>query len=467
MNPRTGEGHMEWEYSGNAPCDPSSPFTHIAQRNPGLGGFSSPSKESGRLNPFAGLSTPLKPKPPSATRFAPQISAKSTAPPFRNPAFTTPRKIHDDAIFSEVSGAEDSPAPTETSDAPNDTPDLDHVGDISMGGIITPTKVSKAARYARSSQNKKHSSGKGEIKGARDSSRSVLFRKRKRHNLDRDVSSVVRYQDHDESGGETEGSFWSEEWLKKNKDLGRGPQRGFLGSLFHMLDEHPNAPENLHRWIQLFINMLVATTVIGVGWSIVSTIRSDIRNANESARLDIMSKIAECTKHWKDNSCESNDKPFFQSQCDKWYDCMVQNPESIMRVKVTAKQIAEIINEFSDAMNFKAWGFFFAIIIICVFGNNLILGRNGKSGKAMPYNREPMTNASGVGDETNVMWMPVQTPRMKRHAMLDDGSDTDSSLPHSTPLMLPHYTPSGRRSPSKGERARSPMKYSRSPSKVY
>lgn len=72
-----------------------------------------------------------------------------------------------------------------------------------------------------------------------------------------------------------------------------------------------------------------------------------------------------------------------------------------------------------------------------------------------------------MGDDPNVMWMPVQTPRMKRHAMLDDGSDTDSSLPRSTPLMLPHYTPSGRRSPSKGERARSPIKYARSPSKGY
>ncbi|OAA66413.1 Nucleus export protein Brr6 [Akanthomyces lecanii RCEF 1005] len=468
MNPRTGEGHMEWEYSGNAPCDPSSPFTHVAQRNLGFGGFSSPSKGRGRPNPFAtSIPSPSRPQPPSSSRFAPQISAKSTAPPFRNPAFTTPRKPFDEAILSEASGAEDSPAPTEASDMPNDTPDVDPLGDVSMGGVITPTKVSKSARYGRSSHNKKHSSGKGEIRSNRDSSRSALLRKRKRHNLDRDVSSVVRYQGHDESDGETDASVWSEGILRKDKSQGRGQQRGFLGSIFHMLDEHPNAPENLHRWVQLFINMLVATTVIGVGWSIVSTIRSDIRNANEGARLEIMSAIAECTKHWKDNACETNNRPFFQSQCDKWHDCMVQNPESIMRVKVTAKQIAEIINEFSEAMNFKAWGFFFAIIIICVFGNNLILGRNANSGQVTAFNGEPQKNANRMADDPNVIWMPVQTPRMKRHMMLDDGSDTDSSLPRSTPLMLPHATPSGRRSPSKGERARSPIKYSRSPSKGY
>ncbi|OAA55091.1 Nucleus export protein Brr6 [Cordyceps fumosorosea ARSEF 2679] len=464
MNHRSGEGHMEWEYSGIAPCDPSSPFTQVAQRNTGFSGFSSPSKGNGRPNPFASVPSSAKPQPPSVTRFAPHIPPKSAAPPFRNPAFTTPRRPLEETVLSEASGAEDSPAPTEASDMPNDTPDVDHMGDVFMGGVITPTKVSKSARYGRYLREKKHTSGKGEIRNSRDSSRAALPRKRKRHNLDRDVSSVVRYQDNDESEGETDASVWSEGRAQKGQ--GRRQQRGFLGSIFHMLDEHPNAPENLHRWIQLFINMLVATTVIGVGWSIVSTIRSDIRNANEGARLEILSSIAECTKHWKDNGCETNDRPFFQSQCDKWYDCMVQNPESIMRVKVTAKQIAEIINEFSEAMNFKAWGFFFAVIILCVFGNNLVLGRGSNGGHAAPYNREPVKSANGMGDDSGVMWMPVQTPRMKRHALLEDGSDTDSSLPRATPLMLPHYTPSGRRSPSKGERARSPVKYSRSPIKA-
>lgn len=114
-------------------------------------------------------------------------------------------------------------------------------------------------------------------------------------------------------------------------------------------------------------------------------------------------------------------------------------------------------------------GFFFAVVILCVFGNNLILGRGASgSGHAASYQgQHQKNNMHGRGDDNNVMWMPVQTPRMNRHALLDDGSDTDSSLPRATPLMLPHYTPGGRRSPSKGERARSPIKYSRSPSKGY
>ncbi|KAL6406955.1 hypothetical protein AUP68_09772 [Ilyonectria robusta] len=45
------------------------------------------------------------------------------------------------------------------------------------------------------------------------------------------------------------------------------------------------------------------------------------------------------------------------------------------------------------------------------------------------------------------MWVPVQTPRVNRHAMLDDGTDTDSSPPKMKPLLAAPYTPSGRRSP--------------------
>lgn len=32
MNPRTYESHMDWEYQGQGPCDPSSPFTHAASK---------------------------------------------------------------------------------------------------------------------------------------------------------------------------------------------------------------------------------------------------------------------------------------------------------------------------------------------------------------------------------------------------------------------------------------------------
>lgn len=279
------------------------------------------------------------------------------APPFRNPAFTTPSRPVDEIVFSEASGAEDSPGLTEASDVPNDTPEVDHMGDTNMGGTLSPTRISKSSRYAKTLFAKKHAAGKGEIRN-RESGKAGLLRKRKRHNLDKDVGSVVRYMlpESDMSESEPDMPVASHNGRPKRKTSGQVQKRGVIGSMFHMLDEHPNAPDNLHRWIQLVLNLLIISTVIGVGYTIVSTIRSDIFNANEAARLELQSKMAECQKQYLENGCAKNDRPPILAQyCNDWNDCMMQNPDAIMRVKVTAKQIAEIINEFSEAMNFKAW----------------------------------------------------------------------------------------------------------------
>ncbi|KAF4962005.1 hypothetical protein FSARC_9882 [Fusarium sarcochroum] len=424
--------------------------------------FGSPSKST-RPNPFANLGTPSKSQPPQSSFFTPQLPSKAAAPPFRNPAFTTPRRPFDDLALSEASGAEDSPAQTEVSDFPNDTPEADRMSDVNMGGMPSPSRVDKSYRYGKVPFSaKKHTPGRGEIRANRDLSVSDFIRKRKRHNLDKDVGSITRHR-WTESDSDSDDSIAPRRSRGKRKT--KEPPKGFLGSLFHMLDEHPNAPDNLYRWVQLLVNFFLVSIFVYIGWSIVGTVRTDIQNANETARFEIMSRITECQTQYTMNECAKKDRPALKAMCDEWYDCMMQNPESIMRVKVTAKQIAEIINEFSDAMNLKAWGFFFAVLIFCAFANNIFLGSYANKAAAPAPSQpaapshEPPENGAGF------MWVPVQTPRMQRHMMLDDGTDTDSSPPKMKPLLAAPYTPSGRRSPSKGERGRSPIKYNRSPSK--
>jgi len=73
------------------------------------------------------------------------------------------------------------------------------------------------------------------------------------------------------------------------------------------------------------------------------------------------------------------------------------------------------------------------------------------------------------------IWAPIgQTPRHIRRGLFaaaaDDATDTDNSPDQVRAIMAaPPHTPSGRRSPSKGEkdRGRSPTKNGRSPNKVY
>ncbi|RBA14684.1 hypothetical protein FPRO05_13229 [Fusarium proliferatum] len=473
MDRRTYEGPMDWEYQNSGPFDPTSPFTHAAKSNSQNGKFTftgvtvaavaSTIRDVWQL--FANR-TPSKTKPPQSS-FTPQLSSRTTAPAFRNPAFTTPRRPFDDVALSEASGAEDSPALTEVSDFPNDTPEADRMSDINMSGMTSPSKIDKSFRYSKTPfSSKKHTPGRGEIRATRDLSVSEFIRKRKRHNLDRDVSSITRHR-WTESDSDSEDSIAPRQTRGKKKTTKEAP-RGFLGSLLHMLDEHPNAPDNLYRWVKLIVNFFLVSVFVYIGWSIVTTVKTDIENANEMARIEIMGKITECQTQYSINGCAKNDRPALRVACEEWSECMTQNPEAIMRVKVTAKQIAEIINEFSEAMNLKAWGFFFAVLIFCAFANNFFLG-GYVSKPAPPVQSQPaapphdpsMAPENGPG----FMWVPVQTPRMQRHMLLDDGTDTDSTPPPKMKTILaPPYTPSLRRSPSKTDRGRSPVK-NRSPSK--
>ncbi|KAG6009571.1 hypothetical protein E4U21_001938 [Claviceps maximensis] len=472
MEARTFESPMDWEYQDKGPLDPTSPFAQAAkhaQRNKLESPFKTPSRKP---NPFARLQLTSESQlhPPQSPRFTPQLPSQTTAVPFRNPAFTTPRKPVDEVFFSEASGAEDSPAPTEASDYPNDTPDIDRRADTSLGATFTPLKIDKTVRYGKqSSVIKKHAAGRGEIRPYRDNNK--VLRKRKRHNLDKDVGSVSRGLDGDIWDSD---SYASEDGSGSGLSKGQGSQvkrKGPFESLFHAMNKYPNTPDHMQRWMQLGANVFLVSVLTYVCWSVVSTIRTDIYNANLAEQRNLLGQIEACQDKWTVNGCKDNDRPALKVLCDEWHDCMRQDPDAIMRVKVTAKQVAEIINEFTETMHLKAWGVIMAIILICTTVNFSAFSRqdSGHKGGHKPIQPTPSQSASSLPDQVRspgitpgYMLVPVQTPRMQRQALLDDGTDTDNS-----PINLKSfYTPSGRRSPSKISRPPlSPIKYGRTPSK--
>lgn len=108
-----------------------------------------------------------------------------------------------------------------------------------------------------------------------------------------------------------------------------------------------------------------------------------------------------------------------------------------------------------------------AIIVICSTVNLSAFSRSHSHREIPPTPSQPagdvQDHVRSPGITPGYMLVPVQTPRMKRQALLDEGTDTDNS-----PInMKSYYTPSGRRSPSKGDRQLSPIKYGRSPTKGY
>lgn len=245
------------------------------------------------------------------------------------------------------------------SDYPNDTPEADHRVDSITGGSLMPLKIDKASRYGTAGFfSRKHAPGKGEIRAHRD--HSIGMRKRKRRNHDRDVGSVTLHRHAQDSEAwdsefdtDNDGRSRSPTGLKQHQKQGRA--KGALESFFYALNKYPNTPDHVQRWMQLGANLFLVSLLAYCGWSVVSTVRSDIYQANDLARQDLVSKIEDCQRNYRENECIKGDRPALRVKCAEWYDCMLQSPDSIMRVKVTAKQVAEIINEFSETMHLKAW----------------------------------------------------------------------------------------------------------------
>lgn len=227
------------------------------------------------------------------------------------------------------------------------------MGDVTMGGTITPSKIDKAKRYAGSSR--KHMSGKGEIRPRHDADLSDVGRRRKRQH-DRDGGNYRKPYAQD-SDDESDASF-----TMRNRNRGRRKvdkkQTGYggvIGSMFHMMDEHHNAPENLRRWIQLAINVFLGGLFCVVVISVMQAIRADIRAVNEGARQEIRAKVAACQDQYLSNGCSTTNAPAFLALCSEWSDCMSQDPDSIVRVRATMAEAANVMNDFFGNLNLKAW----------------------------------------------------------------------------------------------------------------
>lgn len=124
-----------------------------------------------------------------------------------------------------------------------------------------------------------------------------------------------------------------------------------------------------------------------------------------------------------------------------------------------------------------------SLFLVAVLASNLGLGFLRDSAvpnaaqPAGPLHSQPASLpmlGSGIQHDPRqaYIWAPIgETPRhVRRGIFANDMTDTENS-PEPTKALMAPQTPSGRRSPSKGdrerERGRSPSKMSRSPSKGY
>lgn len=268
---------------------------------------------------------------------------------------------------------------SDVSEHPGDTPDEhDRFGKNLSSMTTTPASAVGRKLFSERKQSVStatgHTPGRGEVpRGALEVffSRRDKVRKRKRQVGDKDVGSVrSRFNSAYTSDEDSDDTDVSERTTgdrrgKRISDKGRhspdyasgGASRGVIGNLFAAIHEHPNVPLILSWWVQLGINVFLVSVFMWFVWGGISMMRADISYAADAARSRLLAEMNACAHEYTKNRCAPKTErlPALNGVCDEWEVCMNQDPSSVMKMQVSAKNVAEIINEFVGAMSIKAW----------------------------------------------------------------------------------------------------------------
>ncbi|KAH8752180.1 Di-sulfide bridge nucleocytoplasmic transport domain-containing protein [Hyaloscypha finlandica] len=418
---RSHESPMDWEWQTQGPTDPKSPFPQFKPQHGQKQGFESNQASSSFI-----------------------AASSAPAPQFRNPSFTTPRKPFDQELFSEVSGAESSPA--DNADA-EDTPDPPKTSQtmtaFTNGGTVRQPMF---GRYGSSFLGS--SPGRAEQRRGKYAN-TIINKVRKRKRIDRDYALVRGHRegsDSESDGDESRPRSGGQQSKQESKE-------GWFASTFNYIESHPNLPNVLSIYAQMAINFFIAgLTVFGI-YTFWMTVRADVDKASDDERALVLAETVRCARDYVDNRCGSDQRlPALQIPCESWEHCMNRDPNSIGRARVSAHTFAQIFNSFIEPISYKAMIFVVLIVTVCILVNNLAFGMFRSKVSHIPP-AQPFFPPNQ--HQQNFQWgAPPQTPQHTVGYDVYGGQTYQAIMPSQTP---------GQRSPSKGNR--SPSKEERSPSK--
>lgn len=278
---------------------------------------------------------------PQRSLFNPSMPRQNSAPAFRNPAFTTPQASY----YMDV---DDSPAMTEASPAPPETPDMDR------SDLMDSLDLSSPEPPRRTLFSEKRS-GKGALSRvtALDFQKDRV-RKRMRNDRDRDIGSTRSRL----PGGCDEDDSDFDEY---NQDEGRRRRSstknmGWLHYILSTVSANPDAPIVFSYYLQLFVDACLAGLLLWGVWGAFTTARGEVMYAAEKARAEKLAEIDLCSRNYLANKCAplSSRLPALGPACDEWETCMNQDPNSVAGVKASAGQMAEVINAFTAQLSWKS-----------------------------------------------------------------------------------------------------------------
>lgn len=149
----------------------------------------------------------------------------------------------------------------------------------------------------------------------------------------------------------------------------------WISSLFTFIGQHPTVPHILSFYAQFAFNLSLLLIFLYTIYSAWTSIRGDIDKRAFEASADILAEMAQCTKHFTLNSCDSPTRaPALETVCNNWAKCMNQDATKIARAKVSAGTFAEIYNSFIEPISYKAMIFTALFVFGGIFVSNMAFG---------------------------------------------------------------------------------------------
>jgi hypothetical protein len=375
---------MDFEWSNsNGPVDPSSPFMNIHNQRPAQkrkhplsSGFQLSQGDSTWLTsgpPFGQTGSHSVLDSPSKTGFAtpsrlrdpdnrPFYFSQDGNKPLPLPPHTwEPRTPSGDCDFS--SGGETPNTPAVDSDA--GTPDT-HLAD--KMGRLTNVEMKRPARRESWFKRAFGASPSPTKEREKDDSRKYYSQKAdnriqkrrsersERSERSRSKKRTLRDIDDDDDESDKEQAKGSGAMLaSQEQDKLQATYAMKMGSFMHWLEAHPQLPSVLSYYMQLGVNVILASMFIYIIWCAWSAIIADVDLESTKHMSEVLVDIAACRKQYIMNRCTPEDRvPGMEKLCGTWETCMNRDPKKVARASVTAKTFAMIFNSFVEEFSYKS-----------------------------------------------------------------------------------------------------------------
>lgn len=139
---------------------------------------------------------------------------------------------------------------------------------------------------------------------------------------------------------------------------------------------HEKTSYMLSSYLQLLVNLIATCYATYLTYSIIQTIRQDIKHKLSQQISNTLIEIESCKRSYQENNCDPElIVPILEKPCAYWLQCMNQDPFNGGGNKslISAETVGMIINSLIEPLSFKFFLVMFGFILL-IFACNFTFG---------------------------------------------------------------------------------------------